>query len=797
MWQMDPLGESFNEKPLIVSPSHVIFCQPIEEPQENVRQSIEMFGEHGPDTSSRVPEELPVPEPVEISIDEDFQIGLAANMGPSDLPSGTPNGSIGDQSSEIGTPTGSVLNTVPDIGPIVGSMGNSTPGSFGAVQPLVSNPTAPTTTLENMGWPDAPGYGWASEKVYENEKWQTTFTFGSTKYKLGMTAEVTSFSNARAGESITPNRGSGRVEFTYQKWQDGVIVSEPQPVSINWEWNSANGSQPPLAASTFENGSPFTVSNPPAGETWTLIEVNESRTRLATGVFNGQALEYAYTTESRLNTKTEITPAVEPLNGTVDTTVRITGDYLNAFKAGDWTNNSNQARQGFLVADNNENGTFGRNQTVTTTYANGVAISNRVLEVGRKDGTHNTNTTLKVYYGEEVDNNNYLLGVVDRHTHSTGTVTERGQSNLTTTREGASMEWRVQDGRVADWAENKTRITTDQTKVREDFKRRTPVTTVPDGSTFTSDENGFNRFETTISAGQHDTKTTYDSVVAAGVVTTDVASDEAIFNRNDDGTAEGVNNYWRRDFWNNGFTSDTEGTATYKVTTSTDDKDKTKTTYNFHENLIVDTAEWLGTGIASRKLTNKGQTVNSDTQTTTNYDDKVDLSGPTRTSGNTRGEYRTNPIAATVVGGVAVTIVGDVTSESSAKLAGTVTSDINSYGPRQFNKSIKKRTEYGAEDNTQSVKINNLHSVNGVAQSGSIESKAVLRGKDSVERTQTGTLYWHGEPNNRLLRTQTSNLTWKWTGDVTAGTDARTVIFNGGVPTEHILQDDKSKAGYG
>lgn len=79
---------------------------------------------------------------------------------------------------------------------------------------------------------------------------------------------------------------------------------------------------------------------------------------------------------------------------------------------------------------------------------------------------------------------------------------------------------------------------------------------------------------------------------------------------------------------------------------------------------------------------------------------------------------------------------------------------------------------------------------NGVPKSGTIRSKAVTLGTDKFDRTTKGTLYYRAwnSPDAPLRRTETIDLTEKWWGTVTAGTDESAIAFNGGVPTTDSAQ---------
>ena len=250
--------------------------------------------------------------------------------------------------------------------------------------PAVAAPAA--VTLDTLEWPANAPFGHETEKSYELRTVTTTLTSGFDAYTLGMTAEATYLTDSSTFDGAAVVKGGGSVKFTFQKVTAGTPATPPDPIWDTWLVDTSAAATAPVPA-PIATATPFASLLPAATTKWDKIEVAEHVTRLAHGLHNDRSVEYWYAAEDISNTRTVITPGATTADGVSAATVRISGDYSTRYGAGDWEAHANSVRQGTLWADNRSSGTFAQNQTVSTTFANGIAISQSVVGDGRLDGT--------------------------------------------------------------------------------------------------------------------------------------------------------------------------------------------------------------------------------------------------------------------------------------------------------------------------------------------------------------------------------------------------------------------------
>ncbi len=655
-------------------------------------------------------------------------------------------------------------------------------------------PSEPMTSIA-LGLSEAPADNRRTEKAYERHSTTATFTLGDEAYILGTTTVAAYSTEASStGEGLIV-RGDAWLEYTFRRVADEMSAESLDPVRYTWHIDTTPGStvatQPPAL-----NGNPFWAQIP-GGATpdWDQVEVTEKDVELVSGIFNDTGLEYAYTSESRSNITTVTVIGAAQDNGISVSTIRTTGDYSNRFTAGDWAEHANLARQGWMTADNKSSGTFAQNLSVAATYANGIAISRMTNGDGRSDGADQTRVTLRAYTGERTDATNSLFGQIDRVVDISGTSYGQNETkDLKLVPSTVAGEWRIYSGSQTAHSKSEEYISEDSLKIREDYQR----TLYNPDTLERGREEGYDQTETSTRYGSLTTQgdRTLRWQFGLATPTVDLTTRSSSFNRIEHLRIEGSNTT----IPTTGNCS--RGTSRYDFGADSDTNEKTSSRFDAYTDATTTTDEWEVHGTDKRYLRDKGYAVVSagvgTAGSTTEYDNVTDLTGSSTSTGKVETYSQTNPALASIASGSAMTSSLTADTFSEAKLEGSISVAEKTYGPNRFTVDLKKKTTFGDGDNVRTAKTTGLSLWNGKPLSGTVFTKTVLLGKDTVDRRTTGTVEsrpygWSDLPANGE---ETIDLTESWWGEVTAGSSEKTVTYIGANTLVSTKQIDANRGGY-
>ncbi|MBX9582463.1 MAG: hypothetical protein K2X87_19335 [Gemmataceae bacterium] len=673
------------------------------------------------------------------------------------------------------------------------------PVSPPASPPASPAPLGPAQTLDQLSWPPGPGYGSQAERGYKRYTSTVTFTAGADSYRLASIAEVQYLTGGPVNGAATTDRGQVVLEHSFRHTRAGAVVDAPAPVSTIWSWDIA-APPPGGGVAVDQGGNPFTgrVPNPQGG--WSTIEVFDGQIALAKGGVNAIGIEYAYTSEVRRNSTTLVTPGRAVANGSSATTVKVDADVLERFSVGDWEANPNAARQGTLAGDQELTQKYSQTRTLTTNYANGTPSGGTLSGAGSLQGGYSTRLGLTVFTSRTPNANSVVLGRYDRAQTEAGTLAGASKQDYALVPADGGLK--IGSGTSSMTYEDSATVALDRTTYREDFDLDfANLYDQARASVVSATDKGYDSRDVLISGGTRSYKNSSNTAVAGGVITSDVLKDEYSFRRAEATVAEGEDEYWRRDQWSTaaGGEAHTSGKNKYRVGSDGTRFDRTEVRQDFATNVATSTNEWDDAAAGKLFATDKGKSNNYGYATdTTEFDSTRDLTGPEVSKGKVEYKFTFDPARAAVVGAAAAWDVdGKVGSSSSAKLGGTITSDVKNFGPRQFTVHTKRSSSFPAGGIAESQDVVDLVTRNGVPQSGSIRAEERLLGKDSTERTTKGTLTYYpgGDTTLPPFRQETVDLTARWWGENVRGTDWAKVTFNAGVPTVVSDQDTADVGG--